>query len=252
MGQRLVEYFREAEKVGGLSGRVQLASLARVTSTEAGSIEDTEELCSRFESALAIVAAKFGKEASVRPRELSSRSGLDADGLRRHISAYLELMSQRALVLGDVAQTCRRVDEAAANTLGVARVSVWMLDRGATKITCADLFERETGEHSAGVELGRDAFPTYFEALESERTIAAHDAHTDPRTSCFSEVYLAPLGIGAMLDVPIWVGDRMVGVVCHEHVGGRRSWNADEETFAYLMSNFVALALEGEARRRGR
>jgi GAF domain-containing protein len=47
-----------------------------------------------------------------------------------------------------------------------------------------------------------------------------------------------------MLDVPIWVGQRMVGVICHEHVGPSRTWNSDEETFSYLMSNFVALALE--------
>jgi GAF domain-containing protein len=44
--------------------------------------------------------------------------------------------------------------------------------------------------------------------------------------------------------VPIWVGRVMVGVVCHEHVGPKRMWTKDEETFAYLMSNFVALAIE--------
>jgi GAF domain-containing protein len=35
-------------------------------------------------------------------------------------------------------------------------------------------------------------------------------------------------------------------VVCHEHVGPARYWTRDEETFAYLMSNFVALAIERE------
>ena len=81
-------------------------------------------------------------------------------------------------------------------------------------------------------------------ALKEERTIAAHDAHTDPRTSCFSQGYLGPLGIGALLDVPIWVDGRMWGVVCHEHVGPARKWTVDEERFGYLMANFVALALE--------
>lgn len=27
----------------------------------------------------------------------------------------------------------------------------------------------------------------------------------------------------------------MVGVVCHEHVGPKRLWTKDEETFAYLI-----------------
>jgi GAF domain-containing protein len=62
-------------------------------------------------------------------------------------------------------------------------------------------------------------------------------------------VYLQPLGISSMLDVPILHEQKMVGVICHEHVGPRRTWNSDEENFAYLMSNFVALALEKKGTR---
>lgn len=153
-------------------------------------------------------------------------------------------MSQRALLLGDVGDTIRRIDEAASESIDCERVSVWFLDDERAKITCADLFVRTARAHSAGVELFARDFPPYFQALESEKTIAAGDAHEDPRTSCFSTSYLGPLGITSMLDVPIWVKDKMVGVICHEHVGPKRRWNSDEETFAYLMSNFVALALE--------
>jgi GAF domain-containing protein len=118
-----------------------------------------------------------------------------------------------------------------------------------TPSVCADLFERSKAKHSTGVELKAKDFPSYFKALLRERTIAAEDAHTDPRTACFSESYLKPLGIGSMLDVPIWAGQKMVGVVCHEHVGPKRRWTADEESFAYLMSSYVALAVERSATR---
>jgi hypothetical protein len=37
-------------------------------------------------------------------------------------------------------------------------------------------------------------------------------------------------------------------VVCHEHVGPARTWSHDDEDFAYLMSNFVALAIEWSGR----
>jgi GAF domain-containing protein len=140
--------------------------------------------------------------------------------------------------------TIRRVNEAASTTLDVERVSVWYCDPAATKISCADLLERTAARHSSGVELFARDYAPYFRALRAERTIAAHDARLDPRTACFAESYLVPLGITSMLDVPIWVGKSMVGVVCHEHVGPARSWTRDEETFAYLMSNFVALERE--------
>jgi GAF domain-containing protein len=96
-----------------------------------------------------------------------------------------------------------------------------------------------------------EQFPPYFAALLDERTIAAHDANSDPRTACFSEPYLRPLGIASMLDVPIWVGGEMVGVVCCEHVGEPRTWTADEENFAYLLASFVSLAREREQLKQG-
>lgn len=164
--------------------------------------------------------------------------------LREHNRIFLELMAQKASFLPDLRRTLARITEAAAKTIGVARASVWFYDEGKTKIVCADLYEKASFKHSAGVELPASAFPSYFRALLDQRTIAAHDAHKDPRTAEFSESYLTPLGIGAMLDVPIWVHGDMVGVVCHEHVGPAREWTADEENFAYVMGNIVALAKE--------
>jgi hypothetical protein len=235
--------------LGGLAAKAQLAALARVTSTEAATGGDNPEMLRRLQTAMIEVKSSRGTKAAPATSAEgvivpSSPGGREAVFLRSQFRSVAELMSQRALFLGDVGKTVRRVDEAAASTLDVERVSVWALDTGRTKISCLDLFERTAAKHSAGVELFRKDFEPYFAALESERTIAAGDAHRDPRTSCFSASYLKPLGIGALLDVPIWVQGAMIGVICHEHVGPARKWNSDEEAFAYLMSTIVALSME--------
>jgi GAF domain-containing protein len=250
VGERAKLFFEEAERSGGLVAKMRLASLAQITSTEAGAIDDSADVIARLTDA----ARKLGEESGRDKRDSSTeqlrpRAVAGEAGLRRQLGTAVELISQRALFLGDVTATVRRIDEAATTTLDIERVSVWFLDPARTKITCADLYERTARKHSSGVELFAKDFGPYFKALESERTIAAHDAQRDPRTSCFTASYLAPLGIGAMLDVPIWHAGQMVGVVCHEHVGGTRTWNADEENFAYLVGNLVALALEQRARR---
>ena len=249
MGKQAGAFFEEAERLGGLAAKAQLAAVARVTSTEAATAADTPDMLRRLQTAMTEVRnLRGGKAPPPTPAEggivLSNTGGREATLLRAQFRSVAELMSQRALFLGDVDKTVRRVDEAAASTLDIERVSVWRLDAGRTKISCLDLFERTPAKHSAGVELFRKDFEPYFAALETERTIAASDAHRDPRTSCFSASYLKPLGIGSMLDVPIWVQGKMAGVICHEHLGPARQWNSDEESFAYLMSTIVALSME--------
>jgi GAF domain-containing protein len=247
MGKKIVRLFEEADGVGGLVAKMRLASLAQVTSMEAETVEDRPELVARVQQALEEIRKQFSglREEKAPQSTIVSRGGDDQSHvLRRHLKTYLDMMSQRSLFLGDTNATVRRVNETASSTLDVRRVSVWFCDSEQTRLSCADLFERDSGRHSSGNELLAKDFSPYFRALRAERTIAANDAHSDPRTSCFSKIYLEPLGINSLLDVPIWLGRKMVGVVCHEHVGPKRTWTKDEETFAYLMSNFVALALE--------
>jgi diguanylate cyclase (GGDEF)-like protein/PAS domain S-box-containing protein len=151
---------------------------------------------------------------------------------------------------GDVDTALRQLTEVASQMLRVDRASVWRFDFMLSEIQCVNLFQRAARVHGAGTALSERDFPAYFSALREERTIAAHDAGSDLRTSEFRDVYLRPNGIGAMLDAPILVGGRMVGVVCHEHVGGPRRWQFWEELVAASMADFVALVLLARERAR--
>src|SRR5688500_10607269 len=137
----------------------------------------------------------------------------------------------------------RAILEMAADTLQTERVSMWRFDSGRTAIDCVGLFRRTGRQHEAGARLGRAAAPAYFDAIERERVIAAHDALTDGRTSEFGASYLIPHGIGAMLDVPLRSGEGVAGVLCVEHVGRARTWTADEQNFAVSTANLIAVAL---------
>lgn len=244
MGNKASKLFEDVERAGGVPAKVRLASLARITSTEAASRPDDDELLSRLEAAAKTVRRELDGARDAGSTSSSPPPKHEPPSLRRQLKLLAELASQRALFLDDVTLAARRIDEATAHALEVERVSVWFLDAERTKITCADLFERTKSKHSAGVELFARDHRAYFEALGQERTIAVYDAVRDSRTSSFADGYLVPLGITSMLDVPLWVGDRMVGVLCHEHVGVRRTWTADDESFAYIVSVFVSLALE--------
>jgi diguanylate cyclase (GGDEF)-like protein/PAS domain S-box-containing protein len=178
----------------------------------------------------------------------------DVEGVSERLGLHRQLLSKlaqsEALTGRDIESGYAQVTELMTTLLRVERGSVWRFDEAGTQLECVDLFEWTARRHTSGAIITAEAVPAYFGALARNRCIAAHDAATDPATSEFTESYLAPLGIGAMLDAPIWVGGRMVGVVCHEHVGGERRWQFEEELLAGTMADFVARVIEASDRLR--
>ncbi|MGH7807295.1 MAG: GAF domain-containing protein, partial [Thermodesulfobacteriota bacterium] len=169
--------------------------------------------------------------------------------LRNQNKVLLDLASSRALEQGHLDAALREITEAAARTLEVERVNVWLYDESFSKVNCIEQYELSAGRHSRGAELAAADYPFYFKALEEERIIAAHDARTDSRTREFADSYLTPFGITSLLDAPIRTGGRMVGLICHENVGPVRVWTMEEQNFAGSMADFISLALESSERK---
>ncbi|MFN7140459.1 MAG: PAS domain S-box protein, partial [Limisphaerales bacterium] len=181
-------------------------------------------------------------------KEINHRSRTE-EFLRDQNAALLELARTRNEA-GSYEEALQQIARVSARVLKVSRVSFWFYDEARSKIVCRELFETSSNQHSSGVELLASRYPSYFAALNTERVIAAHDAVSDPRTAEFGPDYLQPLGISSMLDAPIWFRGRMVGVVCHEHIGSPRHWSAEEGTFAGAIADVVTLALEEHERKQ--
>jgi len=151
---------------------------------------------------------------------------------------------------GDRGKSFAAITETAAELLSVQRAGIWLYDDERTAIECVDLYEVDGGTHERGLRLDASRYPAYFRALEEARIIDADDAAGDPRTSEFRKTYLEPTGIGALLDAPIRARGRMIGVICHEHVGPPREWTPEETSLAATMADFVALSIESAERAR--
>lgn len=169
--------------------------------------------------------------------------------LRRHNQALGALSRSSAWERGGLIAAIQEITEVAAQALEIERVSIWLLDRSRSRLVCRDLYERSWKRHSAGFSLPAADFPAYFKALALDRVIAAHDAHADARTREFSQGYLKPNGITSLLNAPIRLLGRNVGVVCNEQVGQPRQWSQEEEAFAASVADFVAMAMEAEERK---
>jgi signal transduction histidine kinase len=141
-------------------------------------------------------------------------------------------------------QQILRVD---AETLSVDRTSFWTLCDEPRLISCDLGYIRSMDSYEQGATLLATAAPVYLGELQAAKVIQLDDVATDPRTQELLG-YCAARHITSMLDVPVWIESRLVGVLCHEHVGPKRHWTAAEIDFVLSVAQVVATALE--ARRR--
>lgn len=185
--------------------------------------------------------------------DITSRKNIEAEQKRardRTIEHQAALLSLVRGTFKTQTAVCQRVTQLVADTLEVGRVSIWMLNKEKTRLSCLDVYDRNKGIHDHGAILTIEQYPRYFAALSENLTIAAHDARTDPRTSEFAVGYLDVLGITSMMDSPLFEQGQTVGVLCHEHIGVARGWSLDEEQFGSSIADFVSHTFESIERQR--
>ena len=170
--------------------------------------------------------------------------------LRRQSDTLVNLSRSKTGDSNGLSAAVREILVAAAQTLDVAIVGVWLFDDAREKLVEFESYDARSASFSRGGELLSAEHPNYFAALDDNHAIAAHDANRDPLTTEFQDAYLLPRGITSLLDAPIRLGSHTIGVVCHEHVGPQRHWSLDEEQFAGSMAALVALAVEAAERKQ--
>ena len=146
--------------------------------------------------------------------------------------------------------TLKGITETDSKTLEVERVSVWFFSKDYSKIVCEDIYIKGKGLHEADITLHAKDHPVYFSALNECRMLAVNDACNDPQTCEFTEGYLKPHGISSMLDVPVRLHGKLIGIVCHEHTGPVREWTREEQDFAASIADMVSLAIETNKRQK--
>ncbi|MEH2349440.1 MAG: PAS domain S-box protein [Nostoc sp.] len=169
--------------------------------------------------------------------------------LRNHNLVLTQLAQNQTLYQGDLKAALSKITETAVKNIGMERASVWLYDETGLKIQCFDLFEGSRNQHSEGLLLSAADYPVYFAALQQDQAIATDDAYQDPRIGEFSASY-SRLNITSVLDTPIRLEGKTVGVLCMEAVGVAHHWTLEDQNFARSLGNLASLVLEAIERQR--
>jgi len=164
----------------------------------------------------------------------------------RHLAG---LVTETAFQDGHVEEAAQLICSANAETLGIRRAGVWLFSEDMNTLERLALYDRSPADDTIGAVIARDGHEPYFEALQRLRVLSVTRASTDDRTACLEDSYLRPLDITSMMDAPIRMGDRIVGVICHEQNPEIRDWTVDEENYAGSTADLMAMALISRDRR---
>jgi PAS domain S-box-containing protein len=142
---------------------------------------------------------------------------------------------------GKINDGAKLLTKEVTNSLCADRCSIWLYNKKNNGIVCEQLYEKKNNEWFQGVEIFEKDFKPYFAELKTNPIIIANDVDLHPATSCFKETYSEPLGIRAMLDVPIIYKGEVIGVICIESYTVRE-WHKVEVNFAEMLSSLYSFS----------
>lgn len=142
---------------------------------------------------------------------------------------------------GNVSEGAKALTKEVTDSINSDRCSIWLYNDDRTSIVCQQLYVKSEDTWYKDIELFKKDFQPYFFALLLNPIIVADNAETHPATSCFTELYLKPLGIKSMLDVPIIHKGETIGVICIESLK-KRKWDKAEVDFAQMLSSLYSFA----------
>jgi PAS domain S-box-containing protein len=176
------------------------------------------------------------------------------DTTKKLSQALAVITKTPALSSGIVEESANIIVQEACHALSTnsIRVGIWNITEDTTVIKNISYYDISTGKHTVQPDFDLANCPEYLRLLKSERVIPINDVRIpNPLSPCL-EAY-GP-NICALLDSPIRVGGKLVGIVCVEQdrcsdFPGKREWTTEEQNLVSSLADFMTIAISNSERR---
>ena len=186
-------------------------------------------------------AYEKAKQKSAEVMQIKDKTEFKKKLLENYMQEFVKFSREDSYFKYSQTHLFLKICETIANNIGITRVSIWFFEeKDSIKRKC--IYETNQDSNSDNVTtLHRDDNPNYFNALINQPYILASDARIDDRTKGFSETYLKPFGIYSLLDCPIFMDQKLVGVICCENQNRVKRWNTEDALFVQSFADLIAM-----------
>ena len=160
--------------------------------------------------------------------------------------ALAKITKTPALTAGILRDATAVIAKEGCLALDITRVGIWRVNHERSCLENITSYSKDDDTHTVQEDFPFDDRRYYIDLLTTERLIVINDAGTDTVLPNLRDTYGPDLA--SLLDAPIRIGGKLVGVVCIEQDHSFRRWSTEEQNFASSLADFTALAMESAER----
>lgn len=132
----------------------------------------------------------------------------------------------------------------ASTNCAIDRVSYWScIPEG---IKCESIYYLQSDRFEKNFFLQMSDYPVYFSHLHSGMQIVASNAYNNTITFELCSDYLPKNKIMSLLDTPIFINGKIIGILCFEKTDSPIEWDNEDINFSRSIADLIAIAIESQ------
>lgn len=160
------------------------------------------------------------------------------------------LSQAHSLDRGDISGLMFEFAKRITPILKIEKLSVWLMNEEVDKLISIGEFDSRDGSFKFDNIISKAVSPAYFKALLENKILLVENVLKDPQTSELSESYLIPQDVISLMDIPMRMDGKMIGVVCFEKTGKiERTFSEDDQIFGLTLAVILSSTMEARFRR---
>lgn len=185
-------------------------------------------------------------------RDVTLIKELEIETIRKHKKVKIYNETLKNITLKNILQSDNfdeilvQILALVAKNVDVNRISYWTYENEI--LTCENLFLQNKNKYESGFVLHKKNYPSYFNAIENEIQIVSSDVYKSEETKEFCIDYFPKHEIKSLLDTPININGKLIGVFCLESDTKIKQWDSEDINFVRSIADIITLSIETQKR----
>jgi len=138
----------------------------------------------------------------------------------------------------------KNILKVASTNCAIDRVSYWSCIPDGIK--CESIYYLQSDRYEKNFFLQMSDYPVYFSHLNSGMQIVASNAYNNNITFELCSDYLPKNKIMSLLDTPIFINGKIIGILCLEKTDSPIEWDNEDINFSRSIADLIAIAIESQ------